>query len=175
MPDWHHSPSHLFMPNTTYMITAATYNKIHFFNSNKKLLILQDKLFEAVERYGWELRAWAIMANHYHFIGVSPKDSSNLRNMIKWLHSQTASIINKMDNAPKRQVWFQYWDSCITYEDSYYPRLNYVNNNPVRHGIVPSANLYPFTSLSWFESRDPSFAAKVASYKYDQLKIKDDF
>jgi putative transposase len=95
--------------------------------------------------------------------------------MIKWLHSQTASQINKIDNAPKRGVWFQYWDSCITYKDSYYPRLNYVHNNPVHHGIVLSANLYPYSSLSWFESRDPSFTKKIATYKYDQIKIKDDF
>jgi putative transposase len=157
------------------MITAATYQKIRFFDSYKKLLLLQDKLFEAMQRYGWVIRAWAILANHYHFIAAAPQESLNLKNMIKWLHSQTASEINRMDNAPKRHVWFQYWDTCITYEDSYYPRLNYVNNNPVHHGIVASANLYPFTSLSWFESHDPDFARKIASYKYDKIQIKDDF
>jgi putative transposase len=175
MTQWHHSPVHVFQPHTSYIITASTVRKEHFFNSPQKLALVQTRLFEAMAKYKWTIRAWAIMANHYHFIAQSSSEETSLPEMIKWFHSQVAGEINAADKTPGRQIWFQYWDTCLTYEKSYYARLNYVNNNPVHHKLVPIASAYPYCSMSWFEMADPSFAKKIASFKYDTIRIRDDF
>ena len=71
---------------------------------------------------------------------------------------------------------FQYWDTCLTYEKSYYARLNYVHNNPVKHGLAPVADQYPFCSAAWFRAQaDPRFRKKVESFRHDRVKIVDDF
>ena len=81
-----------------------------------------------------------------------------------------------MDSAPGRQIWFQFWDTCLTYEASYYARLNYIHNNAVRHEIVSVAEQYGFCSASWFATNaDPAFYKRVCSYAYDKVEIKDDF
>ncbi|MFH0952955.1 MAG: hypothetical protein V1873_01355 [Verrucomicrobiota bacterium] len=125
---------------------------------------------------GWELRAWALFSNHYHVIAKAPLQHGDVHSLVKHIHSDAAAALNRLDDAPGRQVWFQYWDKCLTFEKSYYPRLNYVLNNAVHHGLVPVADQYPFCSAGWFRSKyPPAFQKKVASFKYERLQEPDDF
>jgi hypothetical protein len=49
---WHHRPTHVFVPNTIYMVTCGTLHKAHFFRGDDRLALLQDALFEVAEAYG---------------------------------------------------------------------------------------------------------------------------
>ena len=173
---WHHRPVHTFVPNTAYLVTAGTLHKQHYFHGAERLHLLQQELFTAAEAYGWTLQAWAMFSNHYHFIAHAPAAATSLRRLLQRLHSATARVVNQLDHAPGRQVWFQFWDTCLTYEGSYYARLNYVHNNAVHHGLVPVAEQYAFRSAAWFAATaEPTFFRKVRSYKYDTVHIVDDF
>ncbi|MBN1516954.1 transposase [Candidatus Sumerlaeota bacterium] len=173
---WHHRPAHVFEPNMAYIVTAGTLNKEHFFRGDERLELLQTTIFEVLEAYEWQLQAWAVFSNHYHFIALSPAIPNTLRSMIGRLHSQTARVINQLDGAPGRRVWFQYYDTCLTYENSYYVRLNYVHNNPVKHGIVGNAELYLWCSAAWFrQNTEQGYYNKVGSFRCDHLNIADDY
>lgn len=173
---WYHRPAHLFVPNAAYMVTAGTLHKQHYFRDIERLRLLQDELFAAAETYGWKLQAWAVFSNHYHFIAHAPSDAASLRQMIQRLHSATARAVNRIDGTPGRQVWFQFWDTCLTYEASYFARLNYVHNNAVCHGLVSVAEQYEFCSATWFATNaDPAFYKHACSYAYDRIEIEDDF
>lgn len=88
----------------------------------------------------------------------------------------TAKQLNLWDRTPGRKVWFQYWDTHITFEPSYLARLNYIHQNPVKHGIVRSAEDYAWCSAAWFaENASPAFVKTVAGFKTDRLGIVDDF
>jgi putative transposase len=77
---------------------------------------------------------------------------------------------------PGRQVWYNYWDSCITHESSYWARLNYVHQNPVKHGFVADAGDYPFCSYHWFtESADLEWKNKILTQPIDRLSVVDDY
>jgi putative transposase len=100
------------------------------------------------------LEAWAIFSNHYHVVGHSPADqdtAKNLSRMLGLLHEKTAKWVNKLDDASARKIWHNYRETRLTYEKSYLARLNYVHQNPVKHGLVPVANQYPWCSARWFE------------------------
>jgi putative transposase len=158
------------------MLTASTVGKQLIFRDNDRLHILQSTLFGVVEAYEWDLQAWAIFSNHYHFVARSPKDATTLKKMIQRLHSQTSRAVNRLDGISGRRVWFQYWDTCLTVEESYYSRLTYVHNNAVKHGLTEVASRYPFCSASWFATQaDEMFQKKVASFPYDQVNVEDDF
>jgi len=173
---WHHSPLHAFEPRTTYMVTAGTYGKAHFFKGEEKCRFLHDRLLGLAERYSWNLQAWAVFSNHYHWIGVSPEDARTLKKFVAHLHTETSSFVNKLDGTPGRRVWFEYWDTCLTFENSYFPRLNYVHNNAVKHGIVELASNYPFCSAAWFEDKaEPGFVRKVKTFGCGEVKVKDEF
>ncbi|HEV2224220.1 MAG TPA: transposase, partial [Candidatus Acidoferrales bacterium] len=132
MTEWAHSPTHRLEAGGAYMVTAGTYQKQPFFSSAKRLTYLHDSLLHFAARYGWRLEAWTVFPNHYHFIAISPKKAATLPRFISHLHTFTAKEINRDDEAPGRKVWFQYWDSRITYQRSYLARLSYVHSNAVR-------------------------------------------
>jgi len=171
-----HCPLHIFIPNTSYIVTASTLHKTPIFHDEQRLKMLQSALLEATESFGWQLQAWAVFPNHYHFIAQSPAEGITLSRMIQRLHSLTARQVNDLDQKPGRKVWYQYWDTCLTYEKSYLARLNYVNHNAVKHGLVFAAEDYLFCSASWFNKQaDSDFRKKVNSFQYDRLNIPDNF
>ena len=85
-------------------------------------------------------------------------------------------MLNKLDSAARRQVWFNFWDTRLTYERWYFARLNYVHQNAVKHGLVAVANQYRWCSAAWFERVAPAPVVKtIYAFKIDKLNIRDDF
>ena len=175
MPAWPHSPPHRTVEPGTYMLTAGTYGKVRYFSESERLNVLTSKLMGYAKRYDWSLQAWSVLSNHYHFIGYS-HSPENLKDFISSLHTETARYVNFLDKTTNRKVWYQYWDSRISYQKSYYPRLKYVHNNPVHHGLVPVAENYDWCSAGWFNIHaEPAFKKTVESFKTDMLKVFDEF
>ena len=157
------------------MVTAGTHLKLPLFRTPETLTFLTNLLLDLAESHAWRLEAWAVFPNHYHFLGESEKNGP-LRDLIREFHSKSAMEINHLDGVPGRKVWFQYWESRITFHRSFLARLNYVHQNPVRHAVAHSASAYPWCSAGWFERRaPPSFYQAVRSFPIDRLEIPDDF
>ena len=176
MPDWPHAPIHKLGEPGAYMVTAGTYNKALLLDSGAKRSLVRDVLFAVAGELGWRLQTWAVLANHYHIVAMAPDDASTLRKLVRTLHSKAAIELNRIDSTPARRVWFQYWDSHITYERSYLARLNYVHHNPVHHGAVATAAEYPWCSAACFEREATAgFVETVARFKTDRLSVPDDF
>jgi putative transposase len=174
--NWPHGPAHWLFEPGLYMITTGTYQKLPHLNSTRRLDFFLESLFSCAIEFGWDLRAWAVLANHYHVIASSPPNPGMLPKFLGKLHMQTARQLNLWDNTPGRKVWFQFWDSHITFERSYLARLKYVHYNPARHGVVAVAENYKWCSASWFARyASPAFVKTVKSLKIDRVQVPDDF
>src|SRR5882724_3433479 len=117
--------------------------------------------------------------NHYHFVG-HPLDgksgAENLSRMLGLLHENTAKWINRLDETAGRKVWHNFWETRLTHQNSYLARLNYVHQNPVKHGLVVVANQYPWCSAGWFErTARPAQVKTIYGFKTDRLKVLDDY
>jgi len=173
---WHHAPLHYYLPNNTYIVTASTREKTHFFRSSERLSFLQTSVLSALVEKDWSVHAWAFFPNHYHFVAIAPEDARSLRTALQKAHSQSARHVNRLDEAPGRQVWFQYWDTCITSKRSYLARLKYVHFNPVKHGMSERAEDYPFCSARLLmHEAPPDTRETILSMPIDRLRIRDDF
>jgi putative transposase len=158
------------------MVTAGTYTKAPHLHSSERLDFFLESLFDHAAEFNWSLRAWAVLTNHYHFVAASPSAAETLSTFLGKLHMQTSKQLNRWDKTPGRKVWFQFWDSRITFERSYLARLNYVHHNPVKHGVCNLAENYRWCSAAWFaRNASPAFLKTVRSFKVDQLQIPDDF
>jgi len=158
------------------MVTCGTYLKAHHFRGRKRLEMLCQALLGGAAKCGWNLQAWAVFSNHYHFVAISPPSADNLRTFLNELHSQTSGAINQEDGAAGRQVWYQYWDTHLTYQRSYFARLSYVHRNAVHHGLVTEPSVYPWCSASWFQRHaTPSFYKTIMQFGIERLKLPDDF
>ena len=161
----------------TYIVTAGTYQKRHIFRDGPLLRMLQKALLTIAQEHHWKLDAWALFPNHYHFVGHSPASGAeSLRDFLSELHSRTAIAANKFDKTPGREVWHNFWETKLTYEKSYFARLKYVHQNPVKHGLTHDARQYPYCSAAWFEQRSTAAMVKtVNSFKIDRVKVVDEF
>lgn len=174
--DWPHAPAHRLGEKGAYMVTAGTYEKRHLLNSSDRFDLVLINLFACAAEFGWQLQAWAVLPNHYHFVALSPDDPKSLGLMLGKLHAVIAREFNAQDGIAQRKVFYQYWDTHITFERSYLARLNYVHQNPVHHGIVRKASEYRWCSAAWFElSARPAFVKSVYRFKADRINVKDDF
>jgi len=86
------------------------------------------------------------------------------------------SCIRRQVSGPKSGDKSPSFHSKITFERSYFARLNYVHQNAVHHGLVRVANQHPWCSAAWFErTATPAQVKTIYSFKIDKLQIPDDF
>ena len=176
MKHWPHAPAHKLGQTGAYMVTAGTYGKAHFFKAPEKAKFLHDLLLKTASEFGWEMQAWSILSNHYHFIANTESDPASLKKLISKVHTLSARHINEMDGEKGRKVWHQYWDSHITFEGSYLARLNYVHYNPELHGVCPNVENYEWCSARWFQlNGGRSFVNTVKGMGTSRLNVVDDF
>ena len=96
--------------------------------------------------------------------------------MLGMLHTRTADWVNKLDEAPGRKVWHNFWETQLTHHNSYLARLNYVHQNAVKHGLVPVANQYPWCSARWIERvASPAIVRSIYRFKINRVRAYDDF
>jgi putative transposase len=178
-PPWPHAPEHRLSETGTYFVTAATFLKAHHFRTPERLGVLQRGLLTVARDFSWDLEAWAAFSNHYHFVAKSPRDGTNARSlsqMLGVLHTRTSAWLNRLDKTPCRKVWYNFWDTKLTYQKSYLARLNYVHQNAVKHGLVVVANQYEWCSARWFEGIAlPATVKTIYRFKIDRLNVKDEF
>jgi len=176
---WPRAPLHKLAEAGTYFVTCSTYNKIHYFSGKDRVAVLHRGLMSVAEEFEWQLEAWAVFSNHYHFVAHSPPGEDNAKSlplMLGKLHAKTARWINKQDHQRGRQVWHNYRETQLTYHTSYLSRLNYVHHNPVKHRLVGNPAAYPWCSAGWFErTASPAQVKSLYAVKFDHIKVEDDY
>lgn len=176
---WPHAPLHQLSDRGTYFVTAGTYQKAHHFRTAKRLSVLHRGLLIVARDFRWQIEAWAVFSNHYHFVAHSPpveEGAESLSGMLGRLHEKTAKWVNDLDKTPRRKVWHNFWETRLTYEKSYLARLNYTHQNAVKHGRVHVANQYPWCSAAWFErAATPAQVKTICGFRTDKLKVPDEY
>jgi putative transposase len=176
MPDWPHSPVHRFTEAGAYIVTCGTYLKLNHFRGQNRLRYLSEQLLRAAADCQWDLQAWAVFSNHYHFVALVSPQSKPLASFLRTFHAETAFAANQWDGVSGRQVWYQYWETKLTFQRSYYARLSYVHRNAVHHRVVAEPSLYPWCSAGWFERSAPTpFHKTIMSLRIERLQVPDEY
>jgi putative transposase len=174
--DWPRAPLHRLSDQGTYIVTAGTLHKEHWFRGPDRLDLLESALLRVMKHGGWQLEAWAVFSNHYHFVASAESGAKSLSVVLKQLHGETSREVNPLDRSPGRMVWHNFWDTELTYEKSYLARLIYVHQNAVKHGLVALACQYRWCSAAWFERTAPPAQVKtIYGFKIDRLRVEDEF
>jgi putative transposase len=174
MRPWPHAPDNWLFSSGLYFVSAGTLHKAHLLRTPQRLSLVRDMLFDVAAEFGWELRAWAVLSNHYHLVARSPEDPATLGPMLAKLHGCAARHLNAQDGTPGRQVWYRFRSTPLTYERSLLARLHYTHYNPARHGVAGDARSYEWCSAAWLErSATPAFVKTIEGMKSDE--IEDEF
>jgi putative transposase len=145
------TPPHLFVEDWFYMLTGVIYKRQPLIRSAVRKIEWSNAFLSASKIYHWEAIAWVVLDNHYHAILKSPLEgAANLSKFVVSFHKYTARRWNETGNSTGRQVWWNYWDTCIRSEQDFINRLRYVFWNPVKHGLVERPEQYPFSNFKEF-------------------------
>ncbi len=174
---YEHNPPHLFKSETTYFITASTLDKYSYLKTEDAKWTAFDYLKKSLNHFDWELEDWVILDNHIHLMVNSPENAETLSDVMTNFHRFTANWLSRKQIKKVGEKYFHnYWDTCITYEKSYFCRLNYIWYNPVKHGYVDSPEKWKFGSYYFRFKDDNDEMIKIfEKYPFDKLEIKDDF
>lgn len=159
-----HTPAHLFVDDTPYFITGAIYRQRPLLAATAQKEYLLELIRDFFGRHDWELHHWVVLDNHYHLLGKSRR-GRDLPRIMRAIHSRSALDIRRATTGAK-PIWWNYWDYCPRNQKEYLTRLNYLLNNPIKHGYVTSLYDYPFSSFStiFAELGRDALAAQFRAY-----------
>jgi putative transposase len=101
-------------------------------------------LRECADRYHVEIWAYCLMRNHVHYVCV-PKAEDSLARAFNTLHMRYAQHFHGKKGLTGH-LWKGRFLSCILDEKSVFEEVRYIENNPVRAGLVERAEDYPWSS-----------------------------
>jgi putative transposase len=134
-----------------HITQRGNYQQTVFYSEEDYLKYLQW-LKEYCFKYSFKIWAYCLMSNHVHFIGVPIKNDS-LARTFNTLHMRYSQYINKKKNV-KGHLWQGRFYSCILDERHLYSAIRYVENNPVRTGIVERPHEYKWSSAKAHVNKD---------------------
>ncbi len=171
------NPPHLFIENAKYFITASTLGKYPYLKSDDAKWAAIDYLSTSLEAYDWTMEDWVILDNHIHIMVNAPDDAKTLSKVMNNFHRFTANWLSK-NNIKKidGKYFHNYWDTCITYDNSYFTRINYIWYNPVKHGYVETPEEWKFGSYYYrIKKEADEMGTLKKKYPFDKVKISDEF
>jgi putative transposase len=95
-------------------------------------------------KYGLDIWAYCLMNNHVHFVCV-PKKQDSLSRTFNTLHMRYSQHVNRRKKV-SGHLWQGRFYSTILDEAHVYASIRYVENNPVRAGVVKNAEDYQWSS-----------------------------
>jgi putative transposase len=98
----------------------------------------------------YRLLAWVIMPNHVHVL-IEVLEGFPLDQIVKSWKSYTALESNKLLSRNGRFWYPDYFDRFIRDQNHFGAVVRYIHNNPVKAGLVESAELWPFSSAKLWQ------------------------
>lgn len=113
-----HRPPHIYADDKWYIITASTLDGVRYLTTDDHLRLWIEVIQGLVEEFGITLRAWVVLGNHYHLL-LKSRTGRDIGKFIGRLNGRTSYEFNLRDDTKGRQVWYNYWDTCIRTEADY--------------------------------------------------------
>jgi putative transposase len=133
----------------TYFVTAATAQRRSLFQVTATAELLQRTILDYRAQGRFLLHAFVIMPDHFHAL-ITPAPDVSLEKAMQFIKGGFSFRLKS-----KLDVWTpSFNESQIMSEDKFASCMRYVDENPVRRGLVSMPEAYPFSSAA-FGPLDP--------------------
>lgn len=158
-----HSPPHRLEPGTRqFIVSAACYKHVPVIGRDpSRMEGTVQMLLDVATVHGDELFAWCLLPSHYHLV-LQTSSAATLLRALGQLHGRTSHQWNDEDGTRGRKVWFGVVEREMRSEAHLWASVNYVHNNPVKHGYVSRWQDWPWSSAKTFlDEVGPSRAKEI--------------
>jgi putative transposase len=134
------------IPNQIYLITTVTHDREPFFSDLRAGRSVVRALMAA--EISARSLAFVVMPDHLHWL-MQLREGRDLPNVVHFVKSVSARSVNRARRGCGA-VWHKgYHDHAIRREEALQECARYIINNPVRAGLVDSADRYSLWDSVW--------------------------
>jgi len=156
-----HSPPHLEAPGEFRIVTGACFEHRSILDSTERRQWFAEELLKSLAEMDVTCAAWCVLPNHYHVL-VRIVRIKEFTVGIGRLHGRTSYEMNREDSKRGRRIWYRCADRCMRSERHFYASVNYIHNNPVKHGYVKRWQHWPFSSAhAYLEEKGRDWLLRV--------------
>jgi REP element-mobilizing transposase RayT len=153
---------HISRKTPAYYFTSVAHHRLPIFRTDKLKQVLCEAFNETRANHKILILAYVIMLDHVHMLVASEKSMSDTLRLVNGISAHRVIQYLKENNFSsaliklrgetrernhKHSVWQHHSDSLEIFgEDTFRQKVEYINQNPVRGGLVGNALDYRFSS-----------------------------
>jgi len=126
-----------FIEDAFYHVTSRTNDKIRVFENRLGRKIMLIALQDARDKYRFHLANFCIMPTHFHLL-IKPMEGTCLNRIIQWIKTRSARHWNCIHGSIDHVWGERYYARAIRNSEEYNFVNNYIDQNPVVVGLVPT-------------------------------------
>jgi putative transposase len=149
-----------FQTGGTYFFTLNLHNR----SSNlltQHIDLLRQSFRHVMQAHPFEIDAIVVLPEHLHCIWILPETDANYSmrwRQIKAYFSRHLPKIETVNASRKskneRGIWQRrFWEHAIRDEEDYRQHVDYIHNNPIKHGYCQSPAEWPYSSFNKFTTK----------------------
>ncbi len=125
----------------TYLVTAVTAERRSLFQVTATAELLEQTILDYHRKGRFLLHAFVIMPDHFHAL-ITPAPDVSLEKAMQFIKGGFSFRLKSMHD-----VWMRSFnESQISTEEKFLSCVRYIEENPVRRGLVETPESYPFSS-----------------------------
>jgi len=145
------------MAGGCYFFTVVTYNRQPVLTMPDNIDRLRESLRREIQRHPFEIDAMVVLPEHLHCLWrlpVGDTDYSGRWNRIKRYFSigccgVSASVTKSRESKREHAVWQRrFWEHRISDDEDWRRHMDYIHDNPVKHGHAQSPCEWPHSSCN---------------------------
>jgi putative transposase len=138
-----------YFPGGIYFFTVVTFNRVPIFTNEDRVESLRHAFRKVMATRPFEIDAMVILPEHLHCIWRMPEGDADYSSRWREIKKAASRQISTATNARnERMVWQRrFWEHAIRNEEDWRRHVDYIHYNPVKHGHVPCAVDWPFSSI----------------------------
>jgi len=133
----------VLMDRAVYHVSARINRKEMLLEPAKTKSLFLDVIAKAKKRYSFRIDNFTIMGNHFHLI-VQPENGASLSRIMQWLLGVFAQTYNRLHGLTGHVWGERFFSRILRTLREYVAASDYVDNNPVRAGLVGRCADWPF-------------------------------
>jgi REP element-mobilizing transposase RayT len=134
-----------------FFVTTCTHGRRRILANKAIAEVLLNEWREAPARHHWMIGRYVIMPDHVHFFCAPQHDSKALSEFVgawkSWTSRRIGALLHAKSRADTGQKPFwqsEFFDHLIRSNESYDQKWEYVRDNPVRAGLVSTADAWDY-------------------------------
>ncbi|MDD4995051.1 MAG: transposase [Patescibacteria group bacterium] len=138
------------LPGDTCFVTAVTKGREPLLAERKNIILFQQTMKEVQAIKNVKIISYVILPDHIHLIlSCEFYSVPEILHSLEWGFSNNWRLLHPAAELPNANPWqSRVWEHVIQSDAELQYHINYIINNPVKHGFVDDPEDWPYSSFA---------------------------